>query len=213
MKWIDITQPLNSRIGHWPGDVPFSSGLKLTKEQTGSVNIGNMSMSLHTGTHADAPFHFSDTGSTIDELDIHIFIGPARVIDLSGETEISRAALEKHSLEGTERLLIKTAVPNRPENFPETIVPVLPDAGPLLKEKGIFLIGVDVPSVDPLDSKEMESHHALYENGIHILENLMLDTVEIGDYELIALPLPITGGDGSPVRAVIRKLGGGKGEQ
>lgn len=75
-----------------------------------------------------------------------------------------------------------------------------------LGSKGVRLLGVDVPSVDALDSKEMETHHALYRNGIHILENIMLDEIEEGNYELIALPLPIKDGDGSPVRAVIRPI-------
>ena len=84
------------------------------------------------------------------------------------------------------------------------------DIGSLLKERGVRLIGVDTPSVDPEDSKTMDAHLALNENGVMILENIVLDTVEPGDYELIALPLPLAESDGSPVRAVIRPIEGGK---
>ncbi|WP_338779852.1 arylformamidase [Metabacillus sp. FJAT-52054] len=210
MTWIDISQPLNSKIGHWPGDTPFSYETVYTKEQTGSVNIGKITTSLHSGTHVDAPFHFDDRGPKINELDINLFIGPARVIDMTDQLQISRETVSRYNLDGVTRLLIKTAVPNKPEIFTEKIVPLDPDCGAFLKEKGIFLIGVDVPSVDQLDSKDMAAHHALYKNGVHILENIMLDEIEPGDYDLVALPLPIEGADGSPVRAVIKKRGSGE---
>ncbi|MGD7008762.1 arylformamidase [Metabacillus sp. 84] len=208
MTWMDITQPLGPTIGHWPGDTPFSYTTAFTKQQTGSVNIGKITTSLHTGTHADAPFHFLDSGPKISELDIHCFIGQARVIDVSAESIINKEALSRFHLDGAERLLLKTAVRSNPGVFPEKITAIHPDCGPYLKEKGICLIGVEVPSVDQLDSRDMAAHHALYENGVQILENLVLEKINPGDYELIALPLLIEGADGSPVRAVIRRRGG-----
>ncbi|MCY1102940.1 arylformamidase [Shouchella clausii] len=205
-RWIDVSQPLNEKLAHWPGDLPYSYQLTFSKQQTGSVNIGQMAMSVHSGTHVDAPFHFKDDGAKISDLDINVFIGKARVVDLSKYEKIDQAALRSLHLEGVKRLLIKTAVPNQATAFPENIPYVTPDGAAYMKEKGIILIGVDVPSVDPLDSKELEGHHALADNGISILENLMLDKVEEGDYELIALPLPMEEADGSPVRAVIRAI-------
>ncbi|WP_394137733.1 arylformamidase [Cytobacillus oceanisediminis] len=204
--WIDISQPLSSDIAHWPGDTPFSYETAFTKEQTGSVNIGRITTSLHTGTHVDAPFHFNDEGEKITELDIELYIGPARVIDVSGYNRVDAEVLRGFDLEGVDRVLLKTAVPNNPEVFPERISELAADMADYLGSKGVRLLGVDVPSVDPLDSKDMETHHALYRNGIHILENIMLDDVQEGNYELIALPLPIKEADGSPVRAVIRPL-------
>ncbi|WP_026580859.1 arylformamidase [Bacillus sp. J33] len=204
--WIDISQPLSSEIAHWPGDTPFSYETAFTKEQTGSVNIGRITTSLHTGTHVDAPFHFNDEGEKISELDIELYIGPARVIDVSAFDRVDAEILGGFDLEGVERVLLKTAVPNNPEVFPERISELTADMAEYLGSKGVRLLGVDVPSVDPLDSKDMETHHALYRNGIHILENIMLDEIEEGDYELIALPLPIKEADGSPVRAVIRPI-------
>ncbi|MCD7035668.1 arylformamidase [Metabacillus sp. GX 13764] len=211
-KWIDISQPLSKEIAHWAGDTPFSYETAFTKEKTGSVNIGKITTSLHTGTHVDAPFHFLNEALTIDELDISLFIGRARVIDVSGFPEISRKTLEEFQLQGAERLLLKTAVPNKPETFPDSLVPIQEDCAAYLEQQGIFLIGVDVPSVDNPDSKDMTAHHALHAHGVHILENIMLDHVEEGDYELIALPLRIKGADGSPVRAVLRKIQGGERE-
>ena len=92
------------------------------------------------------------------------------------------------------------------EEFPDVIPHLRADIAPFLSEKGIRLIGVDVPSVDPLDDKELAAHHQLFKHGIHILENVVLDHVADGDYELIALPLALTDADGSPVRAVIRPI-------
>ncbi|MGY6209173.1 arylformamidase [Cytobacillus firmus] len=204
--WVDISQPLTNSIAHWPGDTPFSYETAFTKEQTGSVNIGRITTSLHTGTHVDAPFHFNDEGEKILDLDIELYIGPARVIDVSGYEKVDSEVLKKFDLEGTERVLLRTSVPNDSEVFPNRIPELTADMADYLGSKGVRLLGVDVPSVDQLDSKEMETHHALYRNGIHILENIMLDEVEEGTYELIALPLPIKDGDGSPVRAVIRPI-------
>lgn len=204
--WIDISQPLTNSIAHWPGDTPFSYETAFTKEQTGSVNIGRITTSLHTGTHVDAPFHFNDEGEKILDLDIELYIGPARVIDVSGYEKVDSEVLKKFDLEGTERVLLRTSVPNDSEVFPNRIPELTADMADYLGGKRVRLLGVDVPSVDQLDSKEMETHHALYRNGIHILENIMLDEVEEGNYELIALPLPIKDGDGSPVRAVIRPI-------
>ncbi|MBM7648265.1 arylformamidase [Bacillus ectoiniformans] len=206
MKWIDISQPLTNSVAHWPGDVPFVYELTYIKQQTGSVNIGRMTTSLHTGTHIDAPFHFDDQGKTILELELDPFIGPARVIDVSSFEMIGRKELEALQLDGESRLLLKTSVPNQPNIFPRKVIPIHPNLGPFLKEKQIVLLGVDVPSIDPLDSKEMAAHHSLHQNGIHILENALLDHVSPGNYELIALPLPLEGADGSPVRAVLRPI-------
>ncbi|UTR09777.1 arylformamidase [Evansella sp. LMS18] len=204
--WIDISIPLKDNTAHWPGDTPFSYEVSATKEQTGSVNIGKITMSTHLGTHIDAPFHFLNDGEKVSGLDLDVYIGQCRVVDASRFTVLSRETLSSLPVEGTERLLIKTSVPNNYEQFPEKIPYITKDGADYLGESGIRLAGLDVPSVDPLDSKELEAHHQLYKNGIYILENIMLDTVPPGDYELIALPLAIEEGDGSPVRAVIRPV-------
>lgn len=205
-KWIDISQPFSNNIATWPGDTPFEFELAYSKKQTGSVNIGRFTTSMHTGTHADAPFHFDDDAPTIEQLDVNIYIGRARVIDVIGLKEIGSEELQAFELNGVERLLLKTADKVGIEKFP-TQIPVLKEnIGAFLREKGIFLIGVDHPSVDALDSKELSAHHVLYQNGVHILENLLLQNVLPGDYELIALPLKIQGADGSPVRAVLREI-------
>ncbi|EEL50522.1 MULTISPECIES: arylformamidase [Bacillus cereus group] len=204
--WIDISQPLNNEIATWPGDTPFSYEVSWSKEQSGSVNVGKITMSIHTGTHIDAPFHFDNEGKKVLDLDVNVYIGKARIIDVSGMESIGAKELEKFKLEGVERLLLRTASHGNAQEFPGTIPYLRADIAPFLSEKGIRLIGVDVPSVDPLDDKELAAHHQLFKHGIHILENVVLDHVQDGDYELIALPLALMDADGSPVRAVIRPL-------
>lgn len=206
MRVIDISRTLEKGVPVWPGDTKFSFGLTWTKEDSGSVNVGQITMSAHTGTHIDAPFHFTDDGSKTAELDLDPYLGPAQVIDLSAEESVGARELRRYSLEGISRLLFYTGSwPDR-SVFPERITHLRPDAAPFLSEKGIRLVGVDTPSVDPLDSKEMLTHHALLENSIHILEGALLDHVEPGDYELAALPLALNEADASPVRAVLRAL-------
>lgn len=205
-EWIDITQPFQDTIATWPGDTPFHFELAFTKEQTGSVNIGRFTTSTHTGTHADAPYHFDKDAPTIEQLDVNIYIGEALVIDLTEKKEIRRDYLEEINFGGVTRVLFKLHEKVDTETFPDRVPVIHPDIAPFLKEKGIRLIGVDCPSVDALDSKSLVTHHALYSHGIHIIENLMLERVVPGLYEFIGLPLKIVGADGAPVRAVIRKI-------
>ncbi len=204
--WIDISQPLTNDIAVWPGDTPFTFKLSFTKEQTGSVNIGQFTTSAHTGTHIDAPYHFDENGKKVHELDVNIYIGRARVVDVTGCEVVGKEELEPFSLEGVERLLLKTSDGRDLGHFPETFTIFRENIGPFLKGKGVRLLGTDAPSVDAIDSKTMDAHHSLNDNGVYILENIVLTDVEPGDYELIALPLAMEGADGSPVRAVLREL-------
>ncbi|GAA0413429.1 MAG: arylformamidase [Bacillota bacterium] len=203
-EWIDISQPLTDKIAHWPGDKPFSYSLTASKQETKSVNIGQITTSLHTGTHIDAPFHFDSNGKTIEQLDINLYIGKSVVIDVSQANTITAEVLSQyHWPSEINRVLLRTSLPNNPERFPDVLPNLDPNIAPYLQRLGVFLLGVDMPSVDAPDSKDLVTHHALQDHGIHILENIMLDQIKPGEYELIALPLHIHGADGSPVRAAL----------
>lgn len=202
--WIDITQTMQNGMPNWPGDTPFSFEVGISKQQTGSVNIGRMTTSLHTGTHADAPFHFNSEAETIEQLDVNVYIGDCVIVDCIGQEMVTAQSLEPFDFRSAKRVLLKT-VEQPSAAFPVTIPVIHPNVAPFLKERGVILLGIDNPSVDPLDSKEVLAHHKLYEHGIHILEGLDLGHVQQGLYELIALPLKIAGADGAPVRAVVRK--------
>lgn len=204
--WIDISQRLDENVAVWPGDTPFSYKVNWSKEESGSVNVGQINMSIHTGTHIDAPFHFDNDGKRVIELDLDLYIGSARVIHLPNKTSIGVNELSNIDLEGVTRLLIRTDAWRDRSVFPQTIPHIQPELAAYLSELGVRLIGLDLPSVDPLDSKELSAHHELAGHEIHILEGLVLDDVLPGDYELAALPLPLVEADGSPVRAVLKKL-------
>lgn len=206
MKVIDISQTLKKNIPVWPGDTKFSFDLAATKESTGSVNVGKIMMSTHTGTHIDAPFHFDDDGRKVLDLDPAIYVGPARVICVPSTKNVGVEELQHHELQGVYRLLIKTGSWHNRDKFPNAICHLRPEAASFLASKGVSLVGLDVPSVDPIESKDLPAHHALLANGVHILEGVVLDGVTPGDYELISLPLPLGEADGSPVRAVLRCL-------
>ncbi|MGM8214891.1 arylformamidase [Bacillaceae bacterium W0354] len=203
---IDISRRLNNETPTWPGDAPFSYQLTWSKEETGSVNVGQLTTSCHTATHVDAPFHFDSHGLTIDQLPLDIFIGEALVVDVSTKAELLVTDFEDYDLTGVRRLLLKTESWSDDSLFPESIPVIDPQLGAFFRKKGVELLGVDLPSVDPLDSKTLETHHALQENGVFILEGLKLTDVEPGTYRLSALPLYIEGADGSPVRAILETI-------
>jgi arylformamidase len=206
MKIFDISRRLQNGMPVWPGDTAFHYEVSWPMEESGSVNVGSLQLSTHTGTHVDAPFHFDNDGKKIIDLDLELYIGPVRVIDMQGKESIGAEDVKDVDLEGVERVIFRTLAWKKPNEFPSKIPHIRPNLGPYLAEKGIRLIGVDVPSVDPIDSKELPGHHSLNENGVHILESVVLDEISPGDYELIALPLPLADGDGSPVRAILREL-------
>jgi len=205
-SWVDISQVLNNKIPVWPGDTPFHYKVSWSMEESGSVNVGQVSMSTHTGTHIDAPFHFDSNGKKVIDLDFNLYIGVAKVIQLQQPASIGIKDVQDVPLQGVKRLLIKTDSWNDKTVFPESIPHIEPELAAYLAEQGVKLLGLDLPSVDPLDSKELSAHHELNRHGIHILEGLVLDQIEPGEYELAALPLPLEDADGSPVRAIIRKI-------
>lgn len=202
---IDISPPLHAGLAPWPGDEPFNLQWGFRQADGANVNLSAMCCSVHIGAHADAPFHFDSQAATIEELDLEPFLGPACVVDVPGEGEVTAQRLLAGWTDGSPRLLLRTgAWPDR-SVFPAAI-PVLSAGVPeWLQSLGVLLLGVDLPSVDAIESVELPIHHALGRAGIAILEGLDLSHVEPGTYELSALPLRIRGADGSPVRAVLRR--------
>jgi arylformamidase len=202
---IDISRPLAADTACWPGDVPFAFRLGSTIAGGASVNVGSIQTSVHTATHCDAPFHFDDRYVTVERMSPDKFVGPAWVVDVRGVARW-RDRLEGLDFEKTPRVLFHTGGWPDTTRFPESIPVMEPDLPEWLADRGIWLVGIDLPSVDPLDSKTLDNHHALGAFGITILEGLWLDRASAGQYELIALPLKIVGADGSPVRAVLREV-------
>ena len=203
MKIHDISMILDSHVAEWPGDTPFEFKVNWTKEQSGSVNVGQILTSTHIGTHIDAPFHFDDNGKKVHELALENYIVDSVVVDVSGHEIISRDLLKKVKVGSAKAVLFRTSAWHQRDIFPEVIPTFDVDVVEWMVEHEVTLFGVDLPSVDAITSKELPMHHALGNAGRYILEGLVLDEIEEGTYKLIALPLKIEGADGSPVRAVL----------
>lgn len=204
MPVYDISHSLHPGIAVWEGDTPYSYRFLCRLNQGASVNLGSVEMSAHTGSHADAPFHYEDSGVMMEAVPIETYIGAATVIDVTGHVRITRELLEP--LEFAPRVLFKTGCWNDTTRFPEWIPTLESGVAGFLASRGVILVGIDVPSVDALDSKTLPIHHELGAANIAILESLALTNVPPGNYELIALPLKLVGADGSPVRAILRPL-------
>jgi arylformamidase len=203
MKIIDITHPHSDRLAPWPGDTPFEFRFVSRLRDGASCNVGRITCSIHCGTHLDAPYHYNENGATIDALPPELFIGPARVFHAQGKDVLTRAVFDGLDGRATPRVLIRTNACDDKSIFPPRIPLLGPDVPAWLGQQGVRLIGLDVPSVDQVDSKTLPIHHALDAANIIILENLDLRAVPAGSYELIALPLRLAGADGSLVRAVL----------
>lgn len=203
--WIDITMPLYKNMPVWPGDTPFDYRLMATLTSDGA-NVGEITMSLHAGTHIDAPFHYDDFGKSIDALPLDLFIGPVLLIDVTGKEQIQKQHLEELSLNGIERIFFKTKETYDLYRFAPSYTTIHPEAVTFLANKGIKVIGTDAPSVDAVEDTILQAHHACKNEGIYIIENLHLKDIVGGLYEFIGLPLAIQSGDASPIRAIIRKM-------
>ncbi|MEP6698356.1 MAG: cyclase family protein [Verrucomicrobiota bacterium] len=214
MQIFDISRTLRNDLAPWPGDTPFQFELKWKMTEGATVNVGAVNMSAHNGTHADAPFHFDPTGQTIEQIELHTYIGDAVVVDLSkilGSAEADRPrqitvadlATSSALLEKAPRLLLKTEVWKNSRIFPDWIPVIANDVPEWLRKRKVKLLGLDLPSVDTIDSKDLTNHHALAAAGVAIVESLDLSEVDEGIYGFAALPLKMAGGDAAPVRAIL----------
>ncbi|MFF5993573.1 arylformamidase [Lysinibacillus sp. KU-BSD001] len=203
--WIDITMPLHKNMPIWPGDTPFSYKQDATLTEDGA-NVGQITMSLHAGTHIDAPYHYDDFGKAIDALPLELFIGAVKIVDVVGVKCIQLAHVENLELHNVERLFFKTKVVQDLCHFDADFTTIAPEVIRFLANQGVRVVGTDAPSVDALDDVSLIAHHTCRQMGIYIIENLFLKDVDAGMYEFIALPLAIQGGDASPIRAVVRKM-------
>ena len=212
MKIWDVSRPLTNDFAQWPGDEPFRFRLNNEIAKGGTVNVGSIGMSVHNGTHADAQFHFDTNGHSIDKMPLDVYLGRATVVDLSQTFSqskdkhlITREDLRPHAEEiaATSRLLVRTDRWSDSKVFPKRIPVIAADLPVWLQKNGVSLIGVDLPSMDEIDSKSLQNHHALAHAGIAIIESLDLRDVAAGIYNFAALPLKIAGADGAPLRAVL----------
>jgi arylformamidase len=205
MQMWDISPPISTGTPVFPGDTAYSQKWVSTLGPASPVNVSAITMSPHLGAHADAPLHYGDAIG-IGQVDLDPFLGPCRVIHAIGKGAlITRAHLEHAAVNLPPRVLVRTCR-KAPTIWSPDFSAFDPDTITWLASLGVLLIGIDSQSVDPADSKTLDSHQQLLAHDMRVLENLVLDHVDEGDYELIALPLRLTNADASPVRAVLRSL-------
>lgn len=202
----DISPTLSPATPVWPGDTVFQTERNWQIGPDCPVNVARITLSTHTGAHADAPLHYDADGAAIAEVSLAPYIGRCRVVDATaaqGAVTLDdlSAALEG----GVERLLVRT-YKTTPDQWDDDFTVIAPEVIHALADTGGVLIGTDTPSLDPMTSKTMDAHMAVRTRKLAILEGLVLDDVPEGDYELIALPLKLAGIDAAPVRAILRSL-------
>jgi arylformamidase len=200
----DISPPISPNLEVWPGDTPPSREVLLDMARGANLTLSTLRSSVHVGAHADAPSHFIEDGPSIDLCPLEDYIGPCEVIRVRvGRGERILPAHLGRAVRA-ERILLATDTFPDPAAFNEDFAALSPELADALHARGVRLVGLDTPSVDLFDSKDLPAHKALLRRRIAVLEGLVLRAVPDGRYELIALPLPLVGFDGSPVRAVLR---------
>ncbi|HET8700647.1 MAG TPA: cyclase family protein [Nitrococcus sp.] len=212
-EWIDISVPVHDGMMHWPGDPAVQVCRIHAIEQGDEVNLTQLSMSAHTGTHMDAPLHYLPGAASMDALPFSVTIGPARVMAVVTPGTVSKHMLESADIQTGERLLLKTRNSGRlwsASKFDPQFTALSLEAARWLAIRGIRLFGIDSPSVGPYHGQGAEVHRTLLGAGIWIIEGLNLTAAEPGWYELICLPLRLAGADGAPARALLRPLASGE---
>lgn len=204
----DITRTVSTTTCVWEGDNPFQISHAMRLEQGASVNLTTITMSPHTGTHADAYYHYEADGTHPNAMPIDAYIGKAQVVTVDKQDgALTPDDFAQVDLDNAERLLIHSHVSDLPDDqWAETFPYLSVELIAWLANKHIRLIGLDSPSVDAFDSTELPCHHALFQYKMVNLESLQLRGVPDGLYELIALPLKLDQVCGSPVRAILRTL-------
>lgn len=203
MKLVDISPPLSERIAVWPGDVAFEHVVSMGFDQGDHLGLSSIRTTVHVGAHTDAPSHYSAHGEGIQQRPLERYFGRCEVMHVSvpqghriQPRDLPRAPSEP-------RVLIGTGTYPDPHLFNEDFAALSPELVAYLHDHGVQLVGIDTPSVDLCQDRELLSHNAISDRDMAILEGVVLRHVADGVYTLIALPLPIEGSDASPVRAVL----------
>ena len=199
----DLSPRISPRLAVWPGDTPPQREVLLDRARGDPITLSTLRASVHLGSHADAPSHYGP-GCSIEAVPLERYLGRCQVVRVSAQP---RQAIGPLTVALTApRVLLATGTAPEPEQFSSDFAALSVALIEQLASAGVLLIGVDTPSVDEADSKELPVHQACLRHDIHILEGLRLQGVPEGEYELIALPLPLEGFDASPVRAILRSL-------
>ncbi len=204
MKIWDISPLISPNIAVFPGDVPFTRNVSMDLTRGQHLTLSSIHTTLHLGAHADSTSHYDAAGEGVEQRALSCFLGNCQVIDLSlpRGARILPADLKSVKILAS-RVLFKTGSFPDPDHWNNDFNSLSPELIDFLADQGVITVGIDTPSVDPADSKALESHKALFRRGLAVLEGIILNRVEPGRYSLIALPLALKDADASPVRAIL----------
>ena len=203
----DISAPVQVGTPVFPGDTEYSQQWNATISPGCPVNVATITLSPHVGTHADAPLHYDTQGATAGHVPLDAYIGPCRVIHAMGAGPLIRWEDIAHAVDNLPpRVLVRTYQRMPVDRWDAELTAYEPATIERLADLGVKLIGIDTASIDPAPSKTLDAHQVIRRRDMRVLENLVLDEIAEGDYELIALPLKLVTSDASPVRAVLREL-------
>jgi arylformamidase len=204
--YYDISPLINDKIAVFPGDTNFIRKINLDFNNGSNLLLSEITTTLHLGSHTDAPNHYNSRGVGIDKIDISNYIGKCQVIEVSKKPyeRIYPKDIEKYEVLA-KRILFKTNSFNNPYEWNNSFNSLSPELIEYLHTYKVKLVGIDTPSIDPYDSKLLESHNIVYKKNMYVLEGIILKHVPIGLYYLIAIPLNIENSDASPVRAILLK--------
>lgn len=208
MRTYDITLTISPDIVVWPEDPPVEITRASRIEDGEEANVTRINMSVHTGTHIDAPYHFIREGQTVENIDINLLTGRVYVLHLPDADLITLDMVENSPIPPrTKRVLFRTRnsdhwASGEHRTFDTEYVALSPEAADYLIGRGVKLIGVDYLSVAPFNDV-VTTHQILLGSGIVIVEGLNLSEVSQGRYTLYCLPLKIAGADGAPARAIL----------
>lgn len=204
MKYIDISPLISEQIAVFPGDCSFKREISLDFVKGDNLVLSSISSTVHLGSHTDAPSHYHPQGKSIAEVSLDYYLGLCQVINISKQpgTRIYTEDIKNVTIQA-ERILFKTGSFPNPEQWNSDFNSLSPELINYLAQQNVILVGIDTPSIDPEESQALESHGAVYQNKMAILEGVVLDNVDPGLYTLIALPLKIKDADATPVRAIL----------
>lgn len=206
MEYFDISPRIRESTPVFPGDQPYERSIAMDFKNGDHLALSSIRSTLHIGAHADAPSHYHRDGVSIDKRSLHFYYGPCQVVDVThvGPRRILPSDIDL-GLIHKRRVLFKSRTFRHDQPFQTAFASLSPELIRALAARSVILIGIDSPSVDPADSKALESHQALFAHDFAVLEGIDLDRVAAGDYQLIAMPLALEGADASPVRAVLTR--------
>jgi arylformamidase len=207
VKFIDVSIPIRSAMTVYRGNPPVRIRPAMTLQRNG-VNLSELCLGSHTGTHVDAPSHFIKGGKGIDRVDLDRFIGPAWVADLRrvkggiGAVDLTKARIPR----GSRRVMLRTSNsrlwhPARP--FRTDFVYLAADGADWMVARGVELVGIDYLSIEGYGVPGAPTHKRLLGAGIPIIEGLDLFNVRPGRWQMAAFPLRIENGDAGLTRAVV----------